>query len=182
MPDYTKGKIYTIRFNESNEIYIGSTTQPLAVRFGEHKRKKDSSVSKLINEKYNGDWCVCYYELYESFSCNNKEELNKKEGEIIRIFKNDENYICINKSIAGRTHKEYYDINKEKLNEKHRIYYDINKEKEKERKRIYYENNKEKLKEKIGCECGGCYTYKHKARHFKTKKHQDYVASKSSST
>jgi len=37
MPNYANGKIYTIRFHNSNEIYIGSTTQSLAVRFGGHK-------------------------------------------------------------------------------------------------------------------------------------------------
>ncbi len=37
MPNYANGKIYTIRFHNSNEIYIGSTTQSLPVRFGGHK-------------------------------------------------------------------------------------------------------------------------------------------------
>ncbi len=41
MPNYTKWiYIYIIRFNNSSEIYIGSTTQSLPVRFGEHKRDK----------------------------------------------------------------------------------------------------------------------------------------------
>lgn len=66
------------------------------------------SLYKLIQDKYNGDWSVCYYELYENHSCNSKEELHKKEGEVIRLFKNDENYDCINCKIAGRNNKEYY--------------------------------------------------------------------------
>jgi hypothetical protein len=100
MPEYSNGKIYTIRFHNSNEIYIGSTTQSLAVRFGEHKRKDNSPIYKLIQDKYNGNWEECYYELYENYSCNNREELCKKEGEIIRLFKDDENYDCINCRIA----------------------------------------------------------------------------------
>ena len=105
MPDYSNGKIYTIRFHNSNEIYIGLTTQSLAVRFGEHKRKNSSPIYRLIQNNYNGNWCECYYELYENYGCNNIEELCKKEGEIIRLFKDDENYNCINCRIAGRDKK-----------------------------------------------------------------------------
>ena len=38
-------------------------------------------------------------ELFENFPCNSKEELNKKEGQIIREIG------TINKQIAGRTYK-----------------------------------------------------------------------------
>jgi hypothetical protein len=106
MPNYANGKIYTIRFHNSNEIYIGSTTQSLAVRFGGHKIKSSCSLYQIIHNKYNGKWDECYYELYENYSCSNKEELCKKEGEVIRQFKNDENYNCLNYLIAGRTDKE----------------------------------------------------------------------------
>ncbi len=163
MPDYNNGKIYTIRFNNSNEIYIGSTTQSLAVRFGGHKRNKSSSIYKIINDKYDGNWDECYYELYENYSCNNKEELLKKEGEIIRLFKTDENFECINNRIAGRDLKEY--------NKQYRA---NNLEKEKERYNIYYDNNKEK----VTCECG---SYVSKCNliksHYKSKKHQMYILS-----
>jgi hypothetical protein len=38
MPDYSKGKIYTIRCRtDDTKIYVGSTIQSLAVRFGGHK-------------------------------------------------------------------------------------------------------------------------------------------------
>ena len=40
MPDYTKGKIYTIRNRiDDSLIYVGATTQPLYIRFSEHKNK-----------------------------------------------------------------------------------------------------------------------------------------------
>ena len=39
MPDYSKGKIYTIRNkNDPSLIYVGSTIQSLAKRLGEHRR------------------------------------------------------------------------------------------------------------------------------------------------
>ena len=163
MPNYNNGKIYIIRFHNSNEIYIGSTTQSLAVRYGNHKQNSNSSLYKVINNKYNGDWTQCYYELYENYSCNNKEELCKKEGEVIRLFKNDENYDCINCRIAGRTQSEY-NIG----------YRKDNLEKEKERYKKYYDNNKEK----ITCECGSNTTKCNLIKsHYKSKKHQDYLAS-----
>ena len=40
----------------------------------------------------------------------------------------------------------------------------------------YRDNNYEKINEKKECECGGKYTHKHKAIHFKTEKHQAYLA------
>jgi DNA repair exonuclease SbcCD ATPase subunit len=237
MPNYTNGKIYTIRFHNSNEIYIGSTTQSLAVRFGGHKVKNNSAVYKLIQDKYNGKWDECYYELYENYSCNNKEELCRKEGEIIRLFKDDEKYDCINCYVAGRNYKEYkkdnndkikeykkeyYENNLEKLKEKQKQYYNNNIEcikeyqkeykeqnidkikeykkeyyennlkkakeqmkqyrennvdKIKEKKKQYYEKNVDKLKEKINCDCGSCITKTQLLRHYKSKKHQEYLAS-----
>jgi hypothetical protein len=178
MPDYSKGKIYTIRFHNTNEIYIGSTTQSLAVRFGGHKRGGSikCSLYKLINSKYNGDWSVCYYELYENYSCNNKEELCKKEGELIRLFKNDENYNCINCRIAGRTDIEYDREHAEIRKENRKNNPDIFKKRDKD----YYENNKEKInerkKEKITCACGLCIAKGNLADHIKTKKHQNYLS------
>ena len=51
MPDYSKGKIYTIRcINDPSFIYVGSTIQSLAKRFGGHK--KDSIKTKYPNHIY----------------------------------------------------------------------------------------------------------------------------------
>ena len=85
MPDYQKGKIYTIRNkNDSNLIYVGSTCKKyLSDRMGNHrsnsKKNPNSHFYKLIN-----DWNDWYIELYENFPCNNKNELTKREGEVIR--------------------------------------------------------------------------------------------------
>jgi hypothetical protein len=202
MPDYSKGKIYTIRFHNSNEIYIGSTTQSLAVRFGGHKRGGSfrCSLYKIINSKYNGDWSVCYYELYENFSCNTKEELCKKEGEMIRKFKDDENYNCINFRIAGRTgiecckqyyqeninivkekQKQYKEENANKIKEYNKKYKEENANKIKEYNKKYREENankiKENNKEKITCDCGYRVNKNSISRHYKSKIHQEYLTS-----
>jgi len=139
MPDYNNGKIYCIRSPNTDLIYIGSTCQKLSQRIAEHRNqiKKTNRASKIIFEY--GD---AYIELLENYSCNNKEELLKKEGEYIR------NNNCCNKYISGRTHKEYRLNNKEKLLEYAKEYYEITKEHKKEYRKQYYEDNKEKILER----------------------------------
>lgn len=46
-----------------------------------------------------------------------------------------------------------------------------------EKNRQYKLNNYEKLHEPYICECGSIYTFNHKARHLKTKKHQKFIKS-----
>lgn len=185
---YQNGKIYSIRSYQTDKIYIGSTTQPLSKRLYKHK----------INFKnYNkGKYCYttsyeivkhddCYVELLELCPCTCKEELLKREGELIREKKN-----CVNKIIPGRTDKEYYDDNKEKYKqyrldnkEKTKIYdkqYRIdNEEKIKERYKVYYDTNKEKIKErkklKITCECGSLVRKSDIRKHERSDKHFDFM-------
>jgi len=199
MPDYSKGKIYTIRCkNDSSLIYVGSTIQPLAKRWGLHKCDSLKKPEQLIYKTINNDWDNWYIELYQNCPCNSKEELLKREGEIIREIGN------LNQRIEGikrkenqnEYNKEYYEKNKEKLYEKQKKYRDNNREKlneisrkyskkyrenNKEKCKEYYEENKEKIneykKEKYYCNCGGCYTNAGKSIHLKTKIHQNYLAS-----
>ena len=57
------------------------------------------------------------------YPCENKEQLNKWEGEIIREIG------TVNKTVTGRTHKEYYETNKGKLLDKMKEYRQNNKRK-----------------------------------------------------
>lgn len=145
MPNYRDGKIYTVRFFDNDKlIYIGSTTQSIAKRFYTHKRNLDKTTLCLcIENNYNNDWSSCYYELYENYPCNSKEELHRREGEIIREFKQDINNQVLNKSIAGQTKKEYRENNKEFIAEINKIYRQNNKETLAEKYKKYYENNRE---------------------------------------
>jgi hypothetical protein len=149
MPDYSKGKMYSIRFYDNDKlIYIGSTIQTLSKRYGSHKLNFECSLYQYIQENYNGDFKCCYIELLEPFECNNKNELDKKEGELIRNFKADNNYIVINRKISGRDKKEYYQDNADKIKEQKKEYYQENADKIKEQNKQYYQDNKEKLNEK----------------------------------
>jgi hypothetical protein len=167
MPDYSKGKIYTIRCRTDDTlIYVGSTIQSLAVRLGEHKRKcyREECKNWLIYKIINNNWDNWYIELHSSYPCNSKEELCKREGEIIREIG------TLNMKIMGRTNKEYYLNNIEKILEE---------------KKEYYQNNKEKIskkkKEKITCECGCITTKQHLSRHLKSQKHTSFSSRTDSS-
>jgi len=55
-PDFTKGKIYTIRCKTNPEhIYVGATIQPLSKRWGEHKRDINRDPTRLIYVTINAD-------------------------------------------------------------------------------------------------------------------------------
>jgi hypothetical protein len=156
--NYQNGKIYTIRSYQTDDVYYGSTTQPLSKRLSRHKanykqwqNNKYHYVSSYEVIKYDD----CYVELYELYPCNSKTELERREGQIIR-----ENDDAVNQRIAGRTQKEYCVDNKENKKQ-----YD----------KQYRMNNLDKINEKNICRCGGKYTYRNKSEHLKTKRHIKYI-------
>lgn len=174
MPDYSKGKIYTIRCkNDPSLIYVGSTIQPLAKRWGGHKIYSLKHPNILIYSTINNDWDNWYIELYEECPCENKEQLCKKEGEIIRLIGN------LNIRIEGRTKKEYnekyYNDNKDKVSDYNKEYrlkkihenpnYDI------ERQVGKWEKHKDKYNAKIICDCGKEICKRGLNRHLKSKIH-----------
>ncbi len=149
MPDYEKGQIYTIRYRlDDSLLYVGSTTQPLHKRWAEHKRKYNNSkplnYNTLISYKLRetNDIDNWYIELYELCPCNSKYELERKEGEIIRLLKAN-----LNQVIAGRTYNEWREENKTKLKEYHKQWYEMNKEEHNEKSKLYYQENIEKFRE-----------------------------------
>ena len=145
MPDYQQGKIYTIRCRTDDTlVYVGSTIQPLYKRFDSHKRnsklenKKNIPLYKMVNE----DWNNWYIELYEVCPCNTREELCRKEGEVIREIGN------INIRIAGRTSQEYMKEWAEKNKTRRAEYSKEYEIKRRNKKAEYYQMNKEKWKYK----------------------------------
>jgi len=114
----------------------------------------------------------------------NKEVLAEKkkiyrEQNKEKIADNKKKYYEDNKQEILKYHKEYYQEKKEAIAENGKIYREQNKEVIAKRKKIYGEKNKqaiaEKMKEKFNCECGGKYTNAHKAKHYKTNKHIEFM-------
>lgn len=170
---YKRGQIYIVRCRYDNKMkYVGSTINTLAKRMGQHRRtsvKKATSLYHVVQ----GDWDNWYIELYEYYPCNNKQELERREGQVIREIG------TINNKIAGRTQKEYYQDNRDKLLEQKKEYYQDNHENIVEQRKEYRHNNRdeilEKKKEKITCNICGCEASKcHLKRHQRTKKCMNY--------
>ena len=117
----------------------------------------------------------CKIELVENYPCKNKEDLLKREGWFIQ------NTTCVNKHKTGRTYQQYREDRKEHIKEVKQQSYRKNIDTIKARQKEYYEQNKEqvfeRIKQQCSCECGYVYTYGHKARHQKTKRHQQYLQS-----
>jgi hypothetical protein len=171
---YAGGKIYTIRSHQTDKFYIGSTCLPLHKRLWLHRRDynlfvkgKFHNISSFDIIKFDDH----YIELLENFNCNNKEELTKKEGDLIRQYKNE----IVNIKIEGRTLKEYREDNKDVLNQKRKQYNQDNKDKIKIYQKEYREDNKDTLNQKHICECGGKFTKKYKSIHLKTNKHIEFM-------
>lgn len=133
--DYSKSKLYFLRSNQTEKIYVGSTIQSLTARFnghtGDYKRFKNGNFSYLTAfelMKYDD----VYIELIRICPCETKEELNRIEGEEIK------KHNCVNKRVEGRTIQEW----KEDTKEQRQKYLDDTKEQRKIRDKIYHEKNK----------------------------------------
>lgn len=177
MNKYQNGKIYTIRHPDTNKYYIGSTCEKyLSNRFSKHKSGYKintlSSTSKVLFDMGIDD---CYIELLENYPCNDKNELHKREGELIRLHKDN----IINKRIEGRTLEEWREENIENKREYDKQYRINNIENKRESNKQYRIDNKEKIKERrsqiYNCECNGKYTLSGKSQHIKTSKHKEYI-------
>jgi hypothetical protein len=164
---YQRSKIYKIISPHTDKIYIGSTTE---IYLSQRLTKAKNMYKRFLENKHH---YVSSYELFklgdveiiliETYPCNSKDELHKKEREYIELNKE----ITVNKNIPSRKSKEYYQDNKDFMLDK------ANK---------YYENNKDKIREKQNswsllkykCVCGGDFTNGNKSHHINTDKHQTY--------
>jgi hypothetical protein len=176
MPNYNNTKIYKL-YSPSNDelVYYGHTTQKyLSTRKDEHKRK----YRRWANNKgsYYSSFKVMEqpdYEivLIELFPCKDVNEARMRERYYI------DNNVCVNKCIPGRTLKEYSDEYHILNKEKEKKYRDDHKKQIKEKNKQWYELNKieynHQRKEKVTCVCGITYCKADKARHEKSKRHQN---------
>jgi hypothetical protein len=120
------------------------------------------------------EYTDCDISLVENYPCNNRKELEKREGEVIKA-----NFpVCVNQRIEGQTKKEsdkqYYEKHKDAIAAHKKQYYDENKEAILAQRKKYAEANKEtiaaKAAEKVKCsECGSTMSRssmsKHKKKH-----------------
>ena len=140
--DYKNGKIYQILNKLNEEVYVGSTTQPLCKRPYTHKQHSTYRVEckaplyelmKYIGNKH------FYIELIELVPCNSKEELTAREGYYIR------ERSTLNKVINGRTYKEWYNGNQGRIKQYQQQYKEDNREHILQQKKEYYKCSKDQL-------------------------------------
>ncbi len=158
---YQKGVIYTIRSFKTDKYYIGSTISPLYKRLYQHKQDYKRNKKGTFNKVSSGEileFDDAYIELLENFPCNSKMELERREGELIRQYKNN----LVNKNIIGRTVEEWKEDNVDYLKK----YED---ERKLDPERIKY--NKEFRKIRIICECGADILKCKKSVHIKSDRH-----------
>ena len=187
---YNNSKIYKICSNLSEKIYIGSTTQSLAQRLSEHVKHYKQYVNKT-RTNFTTSFDIIklddyFITLIEEHSYNNRSQLFRREGELIKLNIN----ICVNKQLTGRTDyeyrqdnkehiaenkKEYYESNKQSISEKQKQYNIYNKDYLTEKQKHRYQLNKEELFKTIICDCGSNTSIQHKSRHIKSKKHISFI-------
>ena len=144
--DYSNGKIYIIRNSINDMTYIGSTCQTLAQRMAQHRQDMNNERRqkyRLYQAMSEHGKDAFFIELLETYPCQTKDELLKKEGEKIREYRSE-----LNKIITGRSKKEYYQDNAEQINHKQKVIYERNKEHILNYQNEYRSNNKDILKSK----------------------------------
>ena len=150
---FNLSKIYAIKSPHTDLYYIGSTTQPLYKRFNAHK----IDYKKYLTETYHFvtsykilEHDDAYIELLEEINCENRKQLEKREGEIIKEHKAQ----CVNKYVAGRSLKEWTRDNSDKIRDQRKQYYIDNTDKIKQysidnsdKKKQYQIDNTDKIKQ-----------------------------------
>ena len=109
-------------------------------------------------QERNREQCQRYYQQHS-------EQLGEKNKQYRELHRED----------ILEYHKKYNEDNREHILEHMKGYYKKNREKRLEYNEKYKQQNKDKLSEKNTCLCGGKYGYSDKARHLKSKKHQEYL-------
>ena len=132
-------RFYKILNSETDDIYVGSTTQKLSKRMTNHRTQAKRGKNHLLYQKMReiGD-DKFYIELVEDYPCDSLEQLNKREGEWIRQIE------TLNEKVAGRTKQEYANDNRDIKNQKARERYQENREQELERSRNCYQKDRER--------------------------------------
>jgi hypothetical protein len=146
-PVYTTAFVYNITDGTNN--YIGSTEGSLEKRLKQH----ENDYKSYLEGKYhyvssfdiikNGNYRI---ELLEECNVNTTHELRIIEGTY------QQEMDCVNKQIAGLTHKEsmkkYRETHKVEEAERHKKYYEAHKAELAESKKNYRETHKVEINEK----------------------------------
>ena len=91
--NYIDGKIYRLLCNDGH-YYIGSTIQPLNIRFNVHKHLSKNGPNKIYEYINEIGWDHVDIKLIENYPCDTKKELTDREKYYTTQSKNDP--LCLN--------------------------------------------------------------------------------------
>ena len=180
----SKGHIYMIWSPLDNTFcYIGSTFNRLAKRWQGHKDNYKNKNGTLTIHKYFDKYGIENFKLdliksYDVVRTHKKDCKHLHAYELLWINKTKN---CVNKmlpfnplkKIENKIYKKkWQEENKDRIKKKALTHRLNNKEQRKEYDKNRQEEVKIRNKQKFECECGGKYTYAHKAEHFRSKKHK----------
>ena len=174
MVNYGNGKVYKIVSNQTDKVYVGSTTKKyLSQRMDghrcHHKMWKDGKRKHKVTSFDVLQFEDAYIVLIENFPCNSKDELSARERYWIDSTEN-----CVNKYKPGRTRTEHYQDNKCKINNKVREYYETHKQQCKTQRLAWRKANPDSRKKTKLCPCGGRFRSESRARHRRSEKHMKW--------
>ena len=157
---YQLAKIYKIIDNTNGNKYIGSTYEKtlahrLAKHIGYYKnwlKGGNANYMTSFDILKNADYNIILIELYP---CNSKDELLARERHHIDTVE------CVNKNKPGLLKELGQKLYSKEYRDTHLEYY---KAKDKKRRET-----------KCKCQCSGRYTNCHKAEHFRSQKHVNYI-------
>jgi len=148
MSRYANAKIYKLVNNADNETYIGSSCLPLHKRFYGHKRDSKKHPEQKVYKHLNTiGWDEVKIILIESFPCENKMELEKRERHHIDQLKPSLNSI-LRPCVTEEEHKTSQQLKQKRRSEK----------------------------EYLCTDCQITCILSNKSRHHKSKKHQHVAA------
>jgi hypothetical protein len=165
--DYSKCVIYKIVCNDLSvtDCYVGHTTNFIQ-RKKDHKKSCNKNIYKSHNLKVyktirgNGGWENWSMFEIEKYPCKDNNEACARERLWYETLKSN-----LNLQVPNRSIKEWNEDNKEYVLKKQKIYNIEKKVK-----------IAEKAKEKYVCDCGSICRIFDKSRHFRTKKHSDFIS------
>ena len=146
MASYQNAVVYAIRSHQTDQFYIGSTRTPLHKRLSKHRCGYKKWCND--NERYMSSYEIvkyddAYIELIEECPCENAAQLCKKEGEYIRLHRDN----CVNVRVAGRPRQEmrkvYYEAHRNEILAKQRAYHEERKEECNAKRNAYNKAHKE---------------------------------------
>ena len=157
-----KGQVYLLTSIETGMGYVGSTIN-LVHRLCVHRNEKYNNCrSKLL-----GRFTHLILEEVIDDDITDKDEFLILLGLLERKWQDFYWGYLVNKKRSQVTQEEH----SEQIKENMAKYYAEHSEYFKE----YSTKSHEEHSEKFNCECGGKYIHYHKSRHFKSKKHQNYL-------